>query len=73
MEQQVPEGASGGARRLQIVEARFLVYAMLLVLCASIGTFLGPRAGFCSFIQIAGVTELTNWAAMRSNHFRAGP
>ncbi len=51
---------------MQIVEERFLVYTALLVLCATLGTFLGLAAGLFTFVQIAAVIELIYWFAIRT-------
>ena len=42
-------------------DQRFLVYAALLIVCCTIGTFLGLLAGAWTFIQIAAVIELMYW------------
>ena len=51
---------------METVEERFLIYTALMILCATIGTFLGLAAGFWSFVQIAAVIELIYWFAIRT-------
>ncbi len=73
MEKTVISGARSGAKHLARQEQRFLVYATLLIVCAVVATFLGPRAGVWSFLQVAGVTELTNWFAVSVLSGTGGP
>ena len=42
-------------------EERFLVYTALLIVCSTIGSFLGLGVGIWTFIQIAAVIELMYW------------
>jgi hypothetical protein len=43
------------------LDERFLIYSALAVLCATAAVFLGPAAGFWSFIQIVAMIELVYW------------
>ena len=40
---------------------RWLVYPVLLLLCAALAAFTGPAAGLWSLLQVAVVIELTRW------------
>mgnify|MGYP001546310641 CR=1 FL=1 len=51
---------------MEKVEERFLVYTALMVLCATMGTFLGLAVGLLSFIQVAAIIELVYWFAIRT-------
>ena len=42
-------------------DERILVYMALLIVCCTIGTFLGLLAGIWTFLQIAAVIELMYW------------
>jgi len=42
-------------------DERFLVYTALLVVCCTMGTFLGFAAGAWTFLQVAVVIELMYW------------
>jgi hypothetical protein len=42
-------------------DQRFLVYVALLIVCCTIGSFLGLLAGTWTFVQIAAVIELMYW------------
>jgi len=40
---------------------RWLVYPVLLLLCAALSLCTGPAAGLWSLLQVAVVIELTRW------------
>ena len=42
-------------------DERILVYTALLIVCCTIGSFLGLVAGAWTFLQIAAVIELMYW------------
>jgi hypothetical protein len=73
MKDRVISGARAGARELARQEQRFVVFVAVLVLCALMATFLGPRAGTWSFFHTAGVIALDSGSAIRLQGSAAGP
>ena len=72
MKEHVISGARAGARQLARQEQRFLVLVAVLVLCAMVATFLGPRAGAWRVIPGAGFTEFGTGSTLQSQACSTG-
>ena len=48
-------------RRMNGWDDRWLVYPVLLLLCATLAAFTGPAAGLWSLLQVVAVIEATRW------------
>ncbi len=60
-EQHTDTPVSGREQDMDRTDERFLVYTALLVVCSTIGTFLGLAAAAWTFFQVAVVIEVMYW------------